>query len=162
MLIDQIKELVQLMVDNDLSTISLRNGTEEVVLRRATLSAQSVPHGPKNEGSDGAVKLPTGDAATAPATDPESPGAGGPDDGLVEIRSPIVGTFYAASGPESPPFAEVGASLTPDSVVCIIEAMKVFNEIRAEVTGTLEKILVKNEQPVEYGQPLFLVRPATA
>jgi acetyl-CoA carboxylase biotin carboxyl carrier protein len=71
----------------------------------------------------------------------------------------MVGTFYVAPDPDSPPYVQVGAVVHPDAVVCIVEAMKVFNEIKAEVAGTIEKILVKNEQPVEFGQPMFLVRP---
>jgi acetyl-CoA carboxylase biotin carboxyl carrier protein len=82
------------------------------------------------------------------------------EEGLVPISSPMVGTFYTAPDPESPPFVTVGSSVGPDTVVCIIEAMKVFNEIKAEVTGTIERILIQNEQPVEFGQPLFLIRPA--
>ena len=94
--------------------------------------------------------------STAPA--PEPP----PDEnaGLVPIASPMVGTFYAAPDPESPPFVNVGASVGPDTAVCLIEAMKVFNEIKAEVSGTIEKIAVKNAEAVEYGQALFYVRPS--
>ena len=72
----------------------------------------------------------------------------------------MVGTFYTASDPDTPPFVTVGSSVGDDSVVCIIEAMKVFNEIKAEATGTVERILVQNEQPVEFGQPMFMVRPS--
>jgi len=71
----------------------------------------------------------------------------------------MVGTFYANPEPESPPFVQIGAEIDPDTTVCIIEAMKVFNEIKAEVSGIIERILVHNEQAVEYGQPLMLVRP---
>jgi acetyl-CoA carboxylase biotin carboxyl carrier protein len=78
---------------------------------------------------------------------------------LLEINSPMVGTFYSAPSPDTPPFVSVGTSIGPESVVCIVEAMKVFNEIKAEIAGTVEKILVKNEQAIEYGQTLFLVRP---
>ena len=78
---------------------------------------------------------------------------------LLTIKSPMVGSFYSASDPDSPPFVEVGSQVTPSTVVCILEAMKVFSEIKAEVSGTIEKILATNSQAVEYGQPLFLVRP---
>ena len=81
------------------------------------------------------------------------------DADLVEISSPMVGTFYSASDPDTPPFAKVGMHVQADTVICIVEAMKVFNEIKAEVSGTIERILVKNEQSLEYGQPMFLVRP---
>jgi len=81
------------------------------------------------------------------------------DSSLLTIKSPMVGTFYRAASPESPPFADRGTKVDPDSVVCILEAMKVMNEIHAEVKGTVVDILVENGQPVEFGQPLFKVKP---
>ena len=78
---------------------------------------------------------------------------------LVEVKSPMVGTFYEATNPESPVYVNVGDSVTDDKVVCIVEAMKVMNEIKAGVSGTIEKVLVENGQAVEFGQPMFLVRP---
>ncbi len=71
----------------------------------------------------------------------------------------MVGTFYASHDPDSPPYVQVGSEVEPETVVCIIEAMKVYNEIKAEVAGVIEKVLVRNEEPVEFGQPLFAVRP---
>ena len=154
--IDQIRRLVDMMVANDLVEISLRDGDVEVSLRRPN-------HNSPGAGSGGASISPA-----LPATPPDHPasagGSGEPaDEGeaveLTPIKSPMVGTFYAAADPDSPPFVQAGASIHADSVVCIVEAMKVFNEIKAEVTGTVERVLVKDKQPVEYGQPLFLVRP---
>ena len=81
------------------------------------------------------------------------------EDGEV-IASPIVGTFYRAPSPDSPPFVNVGDTVGPETVVCIVEAMKVFNEIKAECAGTIEKVMVRNGESVEYGQPMFRVRPA--
>jgi acetyl-CoA carboxylase biotin carboxyl carrier protein len=92
-------------------------------------------------------------AAAAPA---EKPAAAH----LIEIKSPMVGTFYAASSPDSDPYASVGAAVTEDSVVCIVEAMKVMNEVKAECSGTVVEVCVKNAQPVEYGQVLFRVEPS--
>ncbi len=155
---DKIRELVDMMVANDLLELSLRDGDVEVRLRRpgpatgegaaADAGRSGVPNLTVEAGGQGAT-LPSADVPTAEAEDSE----------LVEIRSPMVGTFYAASSPDSPPFVQAGSQAHPGTVVCIVEAMKVFNEIKAEVTGTIERVLVKNEQPVEYGQPLFLVRP---
>jgi len=97
-----------------------------------------------------------------------TPAAGGPaaeapakaeEENLPTINSPMVGTFYAAPSPDAEPFVREGDHVSEDTVVCVIEAMKVFNEIRAEMSGTIEKVLVENAQPVEYGQPLFEVRP---
>ena len=99
----------------------------------------------------------TAAVTTAAATEP----AATADDaeGLEPIKSPMVGTLYTRPDRESDPFVAVGSEITEDTIVCIIEAMKVFNEIKAEVAGTIERILVDNETPVEYGQPLILVRP---
>lgn len=157
--IDKVKELIQLMVDNDLLSISVRDGSEEITLRRpgrddppvAALVAQPVVP---------AHALP---AALSPsATQEAAPAAGeevDEDSGLVPIESPMVGTWYMCPHPGAPPFVKVGSEVAADTVVCIIEAMKVFNEIPSEVSGTIERILVTNENPVEFGQPLFMVRP---
>jgi acetyl-CoA carboxylase biotin carboxyl carrier protein len=100
-------------------------------------------------------------AAPAPKAAP-TPAAPAADDeaGLVAIESPMVGTFYASPGPDKPPFMSVGSSVGPDTTVCLVEAMKIFNEIKAERSGTVAKILVKSGQPVEFGQKLFLVKPS--
>ena len=87
--------------------------------------------------------------AAAPPTSPE-----------LEIKSPMIGTFYRAPSPESANYVEVGSEVNPDTVVCIIEAMKVMNEIKAEVKGVVTDILVENAKPVEFGQPFFKIRPA--
>jgi acetyl-CoA carboxylase biotin carboxyl carrier protein len=97
------------------------------------------------------------EAAATPV--PEAPAAPKEDENLVEIKSPMVGTFYRAPSPESPPYVETGDRIAPDSVLCIVEAMKLMNEIQAEMRGTIVEILVENGQPVEYGQPMFKVKP---
>jgi acetyl-CoA carboxylase biotin carboxyl carrier protein len=96
--------------------------------------------------------------APAPAAAPAS-AAANEDSDLIEIKSPMVGTYYERPNPESPPFLKVGQEISPDTTVCIIEAMKVFNEIAAEVSGTVVSVLVQNEEPVEFGKPLFKIRP---
>jgi acetyl-CoA carboxylase biotin carboxyl carrier protein len=96
-------------------------------------------------------------ATPAPAAVATLPPAG---TGEVDIKSPMIGTFYRAPSPEAGNYIEVGASVTPETVVCIIEAMKVMNEIKAEVKGVVTQVLVENAKPVEFGQPLFKVRPA--
>jgi acetyl-CoA carboxylase biotin carboxyl carrier protein len=97
--------------------------------------------------------------ASAPAT-PVAVVAPPAADNLITIKSPMVGTFYRSSNPESPSFANVGDEVKPGKVVCIIEAMKLFNEIESEISGKIVKVLVDNASPVEYDQPLFLVEPA--
>lgn len=154
--IRKLKELVKLMVENDLSELDLRDEQETVVVRRS-MGGQFVPM---------AAPAPVHHApapTAAPAGGGGSAQRAGDDDedsGLIAITSPMVGTFYAAADPGSPPFASPGSNVGPDSVVCIVEAMKVFSEIKAECSGTIEKVLVKNGEPVEYGQQLFLVRPS--
>lgn len=99
--------------------------------------------------------------AAAPA--PEAPAAApapAAEDNLITIKSPMIGTFYRSSSPDKPPFVEVGQSIKPGENICIIEAMKLFNEIEAEVSGKIVKVLVDDATPVEYDQPLFLVEPA--
>ena len=154
--VDKVKELIKLMVDNDLLSISLRNGTEEITLRRPNPHAP-IPVAPRvrpdSAEQQGACPPNFGPPAIAADDLPAT------DDNLATIESPMVGTCYAAADPGAAPYVEVGSVVAPDTVVCIIEAMKVFNEIPAEVSGTIEQVLVTNEQAVEFGQPLFLVRP---
>jgi acetyl-CoA carboxylase biotin carboxyl carrier protein len=160
--IRKLKELVRLMVDNDLTELDLRDSEEQVTMRRShPQAAPTIVHPPA-----AMMHVPVGGMTVAPATGqlpaPIVPGAvaaGGDEAGLLRIESPMVGTFYAAANPDSPPFASIGAAITPDKTVCIIEAMKIFNEIKAECSGTIARVLVKNGEPVEFGQTLFLVKP---
>ncbi|MBX3354998.1 MAG: acetyl-CoA carboxylase biotin carboxyl carrier protein [Phycisphaeraceae bacterium] len=150
----KLKELVRLMVENDLVEIDLRDEQEQVTLKRPTAMAMPVvSHQPMAMAPVAPPPPPSAGAAApaAPASDPNA--------GLVPIESPMVGTFYQAPGPDKPPFVAVGASIGPESVVCLVEAMKIFNEIKAGVSGTVERILVRSGDAVEFGQPLFMVRP---
>ncbi len=97
--------------------------------------------------------------ATAPAAAAQTPAATVQNDSTVIVRSPMIGTFYRSASPESPLFVEVGDDMKKGQVVCIIEAMKLFNEIESEVSGRIVKVLVENATPVEYDQPLFIVEP---
>jgi len=107
------------------------------------------------------IAAPVAPVASAPAAAPAAPAANKPAaDNLITIKSPMVGTFYRSANPESPAFVNVGDEVKPGKVVCIIEAMKLFNEIESEVSGKIVKVLVDNASPVEYDQPLFLVEPA--
>ena len=145
--VDRVRELVELMIEHGLTEIDLRQHGSTVRLRRDAPSAATIPVA--------AVAPPVVPATpTAPPTPSQDD-----DDGLSVITSPMVGTFYSRANPESEPFVQVGARVTSDTTVCIIEAMKVFNEIAAEVSGTIVEILVDDEEPVEYGKPLMKVRP---
>lgn len=157
--IDKIRQLIEMMVANDLVEVSLRDGEEEINLRRPNkLTHEANP----NPTIGGSALLPA--PTTAAGVPPSEPIATSPEEEdeaeLVEIASPMVGTFYAASDPDSPTFVNMGTRVSVGTVVCILEAMKVFNEIKSEVAGTIERILVKNAEAVEFGQTLFLVRPA--
>ena len=146
----QIKNLIALMVENDLSQIEIREGETHILLKRGQeAGSQPVP--------TVIAAPPAANPAAAPA--PSSGSASVAHSGM-HIRSPMVGTFYAAPDPESPPFVSAGDIVEPDTVVCLVEAMKVFNEIKAEVSGRLTKVLVSNAEAVEYDQPLFAVAPA--
>jgi len=149
--IRKLKELVRLMVENDLSELDLKDQEETVTIKRGGGPPLPAP----------VANTPRPAAAThADDTDAEPAPAPADTTGLVAIESPMVGTFYSAPNPDTPAFVNVGASIGPDSTVCLIEAMKVFNEIKAELTGTIERILVNNGDAVEFGQKLYLVRPA--
>ena len=106
-----------------------------------------------------AAAIPAAPAPAAPAAPAEAPAAAPTPSNLIEITSPIVGTFYRKPAPDKPAHVNEGDSVSPDSVVCIVEAMKVMNEIHAEVSGTISKVLVEDGDPVQFGQPLFLVEP---
>jgi len=151
--LEELQALVQLMVDNDLTELELRDGEESVCLKRGGPSVVAAAAAAPTAAVQSGAPSP-GVEAPAPA-----PPAEVEDDGLVAIESPMVGTFYASPDPDSPPFVQVGSSVTPETVVCLVEAMKVFNEVKAETTGVIERVLVKNGEAVEFGQPLFLVRP---
>lgn len=152
----KLKELVKLMAENDLSELDLRDQQETVVIKRAVPAAAQAYPGPP----PGAHYPPPAIQHSAQSNASAS-GAEAEDDesDFVAITSPMVGTFYSAPDPETPAFVSVGSSVGSETVVCIVEAMKVFSEIKAECSGKVERILVKNGEAVEYGQKLFLVRP---
>lgn len=159
--IRKLKELVRLMVENDLVEIDLRDQQEQVTVKRPNAAAAPIfAHHPV--ASHAAMHAPP---PPTPSSAPSATGANGastasdPNAGLVPIESPMVGTFYQAPGPDKPPFVAVGASIGPESIVCLIEAMKIFNEIKAGVSGTIERVLVRSGEAIEFGQVLFMVRP---
>ena len=148
--VKKIRRLVQLMKDHDLAEVDLEQGEQRIRLRR-NAGGEVVYQPPVQAAVPMASPAVTADAGKA-----EAPAAAS-DDSLSVIKSPIVGTFYTASGPDTEPFVKVGDHVGPESTVCIVEAMKVFNEIPAEVSGKVTAILVSNGDPVEFGQPLFKV-----
>lgn len=156
--IDQIKALAEIMVEHDLSRIEWQEGESQVLLRRGQPVALSYAPAPMTAATQAAGQ-PAAPAASAEA------GAAAPAPAAAKgnetyIRSPMVGTFYSAADPESPAFVSVGDSVSPDTVVCLVEAMKVFNEIKAELSGRITQVLVSNAQAVEFDQPLFAIAPS--
>ena len=159
MTVDEIRELIKLATETGIDELEVQRGDNSVRIRRSApghqeiVYAQPVAH---------AAPPPRAEAPPAPAGSPppakEAPKEPGADPNLLLVRSPIVGTFYESSAPGSPPFVRVGERVQPGKVLCIIESMKLMNEIEAEVSGIVESKLVMNGQPVEYGEALFAIR----
>jgi acetyl-CoA carboxylase biotin carboxyl carrier protein len=158
--LDELRELITLMRDNGLAELELEREDFRVRLRRESASPSAPPlHFDLT--SQPAANLSHASApAPAPTPPPVAPPAPAPavDQDVHVITSPIVGTFYRSPSPSADPFVKIGSSVAPDSVVCIIEAMKLMNEIQAETTGEVVKIYPENGQPVEYGEPLFGIK----
>ena len=146
----ELKELIALMNEHQLAEIELEREGMKVRLRKA--GAETAGQGIIVE------RIPVGRSGGMEASGPGPEAA--PKPAGLEIKSPMVGTFYRSPAPEAPPFMEVGQEIEIGQVLCIIEAMKLMNEIKAEVKGRIVQILVDNAQPVEFGQVLFLVEPA--
>jgi acetyl-CoA carboxylase biotin carboxyl carrier protein len=151
-----IKAIIDLMKKNSITEFELEEKDSKLRLKRG-LSGSA----PATQSDDSLQMLPI------PVTTPAAQVSVAPlavaqvvNTGEIDIKSPMIGTFYRSPSPESSSYIEVGAEVNPESVVCIIEAMKVMNEIKAEVRGVITQILVENGKPVEFGQPLFKVRPA--
>jgi acetyl-CoA carboxylase biotin carboxyl carrier protein len=165
---NQIQELIRLVTKNKLSTFYLQEGDFKIIIRNQTT------HLP--EGTPPPVLYAPAPPAAPPPT-PTAPPAGAPSaiqpdvqpvvqpvkpevSNLITIKSPMVGTFYRSASPDKPPYVKIGDEVEVGDTVCIIEAMKLFNEIESEVKGHIVKVLVEDSSPVEYDQPLFLVEPA--
>lgn len=158
--VSKLKELMELMDQYGLSEIDLRSGEQRWHLRRGAEVVQTIASGPFAGGPYAVPQYaapPAAAPAPATASAPAASAAPPVADGVV-IKSPTVGTYYSAAAPGEDPFVSVGSKVTKETVVCIIEAMKVFNQINAEVNGTITEVLAKSGDPVEFGQPLFRVR----
>ena len=156
----RIKELIEIMKQNGLEELEIKQDDDKIYLKRSLPQpplAQTITALPIMNHEVSAVPAgPMGTEVLSQSGVPQSP----PDEeDLVEIKSPIVGTFYAKPTPDSEPYVEVGSTVNSQTIVCIIEAMKVMNEIKAETSGTIADVLVNDGQAVEYGQVMFKVRP---
>ncbi|HEY0272080.1 MAG TPA: acetyl-CoA carboxylase biotin carboxyl carrier protein [Chitinophaga sp.] len=152
----QIQELVKMVNKSNISELSIEQEAFKITIKQKDNEIQQVYAVPAP------APVPVAAAPVAPAAAPAAPAsapAAPKADNLVTIKSPMIGTFYRSGGPDKPPFVNVGDEVSSGKVVCIIEAMKLFNEIESEVSGKIVKVLVEDASPVEYDQPLFLVEP---
>jgi acetyl-CoA carboxylase biotin carboxyl carrier protein len=161
--LDEIRELINLASETKVAELEVQRGEDRVRIR-LSLPAEHYNPAPTYYPVSTAAPGPAGTASSAHETPPPPSRAGDkpsgpPHDGTVLVKSPIVGTFYECAAPGSPPFVRVGEPVKPGKVLCIIESMKLMNEIEAEVSGVIEAKLVPNGQPVEYGEALFVIRP---
>jgi acetyl-CoA carboxylase biotin carboxyl carrier protein len=145
--LDRIESLLKLLSTHEVSEFSYKDGDQTIRLR---LGPAGVPI------TQVAAALPA--MVAAPAAGAAAPAAAPVDDGLIVIESPMVGTFYRSPSPDKDSYVEVGSTVKQGDTLCIVEAMKLMNEIEADVGGTIAEILVENAQPVQFGQPLFKIR----
>jgi acetyl-CoA carboxylase biotin carboxyl carrier protein len=159
--IKEIKQMVKLMVECDLSELEITDGEHNRVhLKRGPGEQPIVMAAPQQPAPPAPAPAPQAPPTPTPAQTPASePAAPAPAENLIEVTSPMVGTFYSSPSPDSDPYVTDGDKVTPETVVCIVEAMKVMNEIKAECSGTIVEVCVQNAQPVEYGQVLYRVKP---
>ena len=151
----KVKDLVEVMQNAELGEIIIKDGLREITLRRhATITGQQ----PVIAMQPGAIPVSQSVVASPQETAKTEAEIPARDKNVVEFKSPMVGTFYRAPSPESPPFTSEGEKIGKDTVICIVEAMKVMNELKAVMEGTVVDILVENGEAVEFGQPLLLIR----
>ncbi|GAA5336475.1 MULTISPECIES: acetyl-CoA carboxylase biotin carboxyl carrier protein [Thermus] len=160
----ELKQILQALVEHGVSELTLETPDYKLTVRRGgevqvVAVPQAVPAPAPVLAPLPQAEAPAPPPPPAPQEAPKAPAQGEECAGCVEIRAPIVGTFYRAPAPDAPPYVKEGDRVEKGQVLCIIEAMKLMNEIESEVSGIVRKILVQNGEPVEYGQPLFLIQP---
>ncbi len=153
----QIHELIKIINKSNIGEISIEDKDGKVTIKQKEEQVVTVAAPTHQVYTTQATPAPAPSVPVAPAP---APAAAPKADNLITIKSPMIGTFYRRPSPDKPILAEVGTEIAPGKVVCIIEAMKLFNEIESEIKGTIVKVLVEDASPVEYDQPLFLVEPA--
>ena len=155
----ELKELIDFLIEKDITEFELERGDVKVRIKRGTEQVVSVAT-PYAAGPTPVVSSLAGHApASAPAAPHAKETAAAPEEGIHTVKSPIVGTFYESPSPGSPPFVKAGDTVEVGQILCIVEAMKLMNEIESDVAGEIVKMLVSNGQPIEYGQELFAIRP---
>ncbi len=155
-----IQQLIDFISQSGLDEVDIETTDLKISVKRYGHSSPAAPQAVTMMAAPAPVAMlappVAAPAASAPAAAPATPAAAA---NYITVKSPMIGTFYRSSGPDVPSFVEVGDSITEGKVVCIVEAMKLFNEIESEISGRIVKVLVENATPVEYDQPLFLVEP---
>jgi acetyl-CoA carboxylase biotin carboxyl carrier protein len=170
--VEALRQVVEILEASEVSSLVWKNGDEKLVIRRGPPGTQVVQHmSPMPMSTPGvhlthaapvsqaAAPTPANDMKPRPTAPPKAAAPGGDKKGHV-VTSPFVGTFYRTPAPDQPPYAEVGTMVKKGQVLCIVEAMKLMNEIESEVSGKVAEVLVQNATPVEFGQPLFRIEPA--
>lgn len=164
MKVKEIKDLIDFLTNSGLEEVNIETEEFKINVKRsaeAQVIEKTIAAAPVVAPAPVVASAPAAAPAPAPAAAPEAPAApAAAKSNLIEIKSPMIGTFYGSPNPESPAFKSVGDKVSAGDTVCIVEAMKLFNEIESEVSGTIVEILVDDAQPVEYDQPLFLVDPS--
>ena len=156
----QIQELIRLINKSNIGEITVEEKGFKITIKQKLEAVQQiVTAAPVYAAPPVAAQAPAAAGSNAPAAEKSKPAAEPAASNLITIKSPMIGTFYRRASPDKPLFVEVGDEIAPGKVVCIIEAMKLFNEIEAEISGKIVKILVEDASPVEYDQPLYLVEP---
>jgi acetyl-CoA carboxylase biotin carboxyl carrier protein len=158
----ELKELIEFLIEKDIAEFELERGDVKVKIKRAGEHTVVHSHAEPRFYAVPPVATPVVEMAAPPAAAPPAaaaPATPAPEEGLHAVKSPIVGTFYEAPSPGAPPFVKVGDSVEVGQVLCIVEAMKLLNEIESDVAGEIVKKLATNGQPIEYGQELFSIRP---
>lgn len=156
----QIQELIKIVNKSNIGELSIEEKDFKITIKQKEEAVQNFVSAPQPMYAPQPMAAPQA-APAAPQAGGEAPkAAAAPAGNLITIKSPMIGTFYRKASPDKPSFVEVGDEVAPGKVVCIIEAMKLFNEIESEVSGRIVKVLVDDASPVEYDQPLFLVEPA--
>ncbi len=157
----QIQELIRLINKSNIGEVSIEEKEFKLTIKQKKDAVPTVYAAPliATQAAPLAATAQAAPAAAPAATLPSAPAVPQVADNLITIKSPMIGTFYRKSAPDKPTFVEVGTEIKPGKVLCIIEAMKLFNEIESEISGKIVKVLVDDSSPVEYDQPLFLVEP---
>jgi acetyl-CoA carboxylase biotin carboxyl carrier protein len=158
MTLEEIRELIRLVSETGVAELEVQRGDTRVRIRQGSVSESTVLL-PSSSAPQAGAPAPRQETPRAPAASAPEPAVPKENENTTYVKSPIVGTFYECPSPGTPPFVRVGEHVTPGKVLCIIESMKLMNEIEADIAGIIESRLVENGQPVEYGEALFGIRP---